>query len=364
MFEKLSWRARIALFVNLLALLGLVLGLLSSGFDPRTYVLSSLHSLSLPYFALLNLLFVGFWLAKLRWPFILSLIGLLAASPRLSSLVKLGSPLRPVEGEAVRLMSYNVRMFNRYKWIDRKGVALEIKELISAYAPDILCFQEYHENSNTPKFDYPTRHVLKLANGHTGELAIFSRYTEVKRGYLALGSKTGPEQRSMIYSDLIVQGDTLRLINVHLASLGLGNKQRRWMEGEASQDEDVEDLKTGVLEGLRRLLRSSQNRADEIDDLLEFIEKSPHPVMVCGDLNDVPGSYAFERIKRYGLSDSFEKAGRGLGETFAGSRLPLRIDAVWADSASTFVKHRVIRKKLSDHYPLAVDFIPRQKGVD
>ncbi len=361
MFEKLSWRARFALIINVLSIVGLTLATLSASFDPRDYALSSLHSLSLPYFAIVNVLFVGFWLAKLRWPFVLSVLALVLSAPRLASLVKIGSPVE-MEAEPIRLMIYNVRMFNRYKWIDRKGVAGEIKDLVLAYAPDIICFQEYHENSNTPKFDYPTRNILKLANGNTGELAILSRFPEVKRGYLALGQGTNPEQRSLIYSDLIVRGDTLRLINVHLASLGLGNKQRRWMEGEAGDNEDVEDVKTGVLEGLRRLVRSSQNRAEEIDDLLEFLENSPHPVLVCGDFNDVPASNAFERIKRHGLIDSFEKSGRGLGETFAGSRLPLRIDAVWGDSSTVFVGHRVIRKKLSDHYPIAVDFIRLPKA--
>ena len=47
------------------------------------------------------------------------------------------------------------------------------------------------------------------------------------------------------------------------------------------------------------------------------IEKSPYPVIVCGDFNDVPNSYPYETIGR-GLQDAFVKKGSGIGRTFSG----------------------------------------------
>ena len=45
-------------------------------------------------------------------------------------------------------MSYNVRMFNLYKWIDEEGVDKKIYDFIKAKDPAILCIQEFHETKN------------------------------------------------------------------------------------------------------------------------------------------------------------------------------------------------------------------------
>lgn len=345
------------LALNILACLGLIMALLASDIDPRDYRLSVLHSLSFPYVYLLNLLFFGFWLAKLRWPLFVSLVCLLAGYSDLTSVLRVARP-RPklVEGPAYRLMNYNVRMFNRFKWIDRPGVGDDIKTLIEGYAPDILCIQEYHENKNTPRFAYRTAHRLERPDGKTGELAIFSRFPEVRRGRLTLSGPDADELRTLIYSDLAIDGDTLRVVNVHLASLALGSKQREWMEGNAHEDENPETVKRGLLFALRRLMRSGQIRAGEVEVLSAFLTDSPHPVLLCGDLNDVPISFAFETIKEAGLTDAFEQVGKGFGETFAGSPTPLRIDAVYGHPEIRFDRYSVVRAKLSDHYPMVVDF--------
>jgi len=345
------------LMLNILACCGLVMALLSSAIDPRDYRLSVVHSLSFPYVYLLNLLFFGFWLAKLRWPLFLSLLCLVIGYSDLTSVLRFARP-KPtlIEGPTYRLMNYNVRMFNRFKWIDRPGVGEDIKTLIEGYAPDILCIQEYHDNKNTPRLGYRTSHLLERSDGKTGELAIFSRFPEVHRGRLTLSGPEADELRTLIYSDLAIDQDTVRVVNVHLASLALGSKQREWMEGNTSEDENPETVKRGLVYAIGRLMRSAQVRAGEVEVLSAFLADSPHPILLCGDLNDVPVSFAFETIKEAGLSDAFEQVGKGFGETFAGSPTPLRIDAVFGHPEIRFDRYSVVRAKLSDHYPMVVDF--------
>ena len=44
------------------------------------------------------------------------------------------------------MMSYNVRLFNHYKWIDNDYIPVEIEKFIIKKKPDVLAIQEYHDD--------------------------------------------------------------------------------------------------------------------------------------------------------------------------------------------------------------------------
>ena len=46
-------------------------------------------------------------------------------------------------GSVLSVMSYNVRLFNKYRWIDKPNISEEIEKLILEEDPDIVCIQEY-----------------------------------------------------------------------------------------------------------------------------------------------------------------------------------------------------------------------------
>ena len=56
-------------------------------------------------------------------------------------------------------------------------------------------------------------------------------------------------------------------------------------------------------------------RAVQADFIKDEINQSPFPVIVCGDFNDVPNSYAYETISE-GLQDAFVKKGMGISQNF------------------------------------------------
>ena len=45
---------------------------------------------------------------------------------------------------------------------------------------------------------------------------------------------------------------------------------------------------------------------EQADTIAKYIQQSPYPVIVCGDFNDVPGSYAYRTVKG-NLQDVFVK---------------------------------------------------------
>jgi endonuclease/exonuclease/phosphatase family metal-dependent hydrolase len=95
-------------------------------------------------------------------------------------------------------------------------------------------------------------------------------------------------------------------------------------------------------------------RKIQSDRIREAIDQSPYPVIVCGDFNDVPNSYAYGTIGK-GLKNAFVERGAGIGRTFYGISPTLRIDNIFADARCNIVQYVRIRKELSDHFPIIAD---------
>ena len=86
------------------------------------------------------------------------------------------------------------------------------------------------------------------------------------------------------------------------------------------------------------------------------MNQSPYPVIVCGDFNDVPNSYAYTTIGK-NLQNGFAEKGFGIGNTYDGISPTLRIDNIFADKKFDVVQFERFKKKLSDHFPIAADLL-------
>jgi endonuclease/exonuclease/phosphatase family metal-dependent hydrolase len=84
-------------------------------------------------------------------------------------------------------------------------------------------------------------------------------------------------------------------------------------------------------------------------------------VILCGDFNDQPNSYAYTHLLE-GLDDPYLKHGSGLGNTFTGLLPILRIDHIFTDKSIESRQFIRVEKNYCDHYPLVGDFIPRKKN--
>ena len=96
-------------------------------------------------------------------------------------------------------------------------------------------------------------------------------------------------------------------------------------------------------------------RAKQALEIHHELNSSPHPVIVTGDFNDTPVSFAYRTISNK-LQDAFVSSGRGMGATYMEFILPLRIDFLLHDpviSSSGFERHQV---KFSDHHPIEATF--------
>ncbi|MFW6224447.1 MAG: endonuclease/exonuclease/phosphatase family protein, partial [Bacteroidota bacterium] len=101
----------------------------------------------------------------------------------------------------------------------------------------------------------------------------------------------------------------------------------------------------------QKLRHGFMERAQQVDFVSEHIHKSPHPVIVCGDFNDTPMSYAYHTM-RNNLKDSFTEAGMGFGKTYGGRAPSYRIDYILHSPTINTLSHERLKVPYSDHFPV------------
>jgi endonuclease/exonuclease/phosphatase (EEP) superfamily protein YafD len=95
-------------------------------------------------------------------------------------------------------------------------------------------------------------------------------------------------------------------------------------------------------------------RQVQADRIRAEINMSPYPVIVTGDFNDVPNSYAYQMIGG-NRKNAFVEKGIGLGRTFSGISPVLRIDNIFVDEKMNVLQYNLVKNKLSDHFPIMAD---------
>ena len=280
------------------------------------------------------------------------------------------------QDNAIRVMSWNVAQFDVMNYKKDKTVHNKMIDLINKYQPDIACFQEMVagdsvvdlNNSYYKKYSFysivdfelalhfPDEYYSYnwkenyLAYQHFG-IIIFSKFPIINRHTIT----TYPNDYNSIfqYVDIVKNTDTLRVFNIHLQSLKFSETNLEYINNPSVESNaDIKQSKNII----GKFKVGFLNRKRQADRIKEELNKSPYPVIICGDFNDLPNSYAYETIGK-GLQNAFEKKGYGLGRTFSGIAPTLRIDNIFVDKQYEITQFIREAKKLSDHFPIVTDII-------
>lgn len=329
------------------------------------------------YLLLLLLLFFIFWLlVKSKWSLLFVLV-MIAGYSKVIKIIPLRIPTTftlQKQKDAVRIMSWNVAQFDILNYRKNPGVHDKMIDLINQYQPDIACFQEMVagdsiidlNNNYYKKFSFYSLQDFEQALNFADEyysynwkenflnsqhfgVIIFSKYPIVNRHTIT----TYPNEYNAIfqYVDIVKNADTLRIFNIHLQSLKFTPVNLQYIDNPSIESNvDIEKSKNIISKFKAGFLK----RKAQAERIKEEINKSPYPVIVCGDFNDVPNSYAYETIGK-NLQNAFEKKGAGLGRTFSGIAPTLRIDNIFVDPQYQVNQYVCITKKLSDHFPIITD---------
>ena len=361
----------ILLIINIICAFGLFLTFIGQFIKPSTSFIIALSGLGFRYLLVINLFFVFFWLFIRFKISILSLVLILININNIDKYFQLNASLKPESCvNCVKVMSYNVRLFGLYNHNnprDRQIHKQEILDYLSKENPDIVCFQEFfYDRSGKLNFNtldtilsllnvkdenyYYTYFPYNRKNEFFYGFATISKYRIVNNGVVLL-----PDSHTVAatFVDFKYKGDTIRNYNVHLASNYFNpiddQTSKQILEG--SQYDSTINSRAKLV--LKKMKVAILKREVEAQYIKKHIEESPYKVIVCGDLNDPPFSYAYHQISS-GLKDSFRESGQGQGNTYNGSIYPsFRIDNIFHSPQFKSYGHTVSRDiDISDHFPV------------
>jgi len=347
--------------LNVLAAIGLVITYLAAYISPVYVWPLAVLAMSFTYQLPVHAFFLAWWFVFRRKRMLLSAGVLLIGWSHVGDHVQVFGKNAPDDGligKPIKVMSYNVRLFDLYNWSRNQGTRDAIFDLLHKEDADILCLQEFFyspdkqffktRESLLKDFRYKgcTERYSQLARDqqHFG-IATFSVFPTVAKGHIPF-----PENPDnlCIWTDLASPTDTIRVYNAHLASYHFGDADYKFLEG-LDTDTHTDSIKQGSERILKRLRRGFRLRATEIELIADHMRSSPHPVVFCGDMNDVPMSYGYDQLREQ-LDDAFVESGRGLGGTYIGDLPKLRIDHILHGPELETWGFRTLPEQLSDHH--------------
>ena len=329
-----------------------------------------LLSFTMPLVMLAAPLVVIAWLVLrpgLHWLWLPLLAALLALKP-LGATFALN--VTTEEGsQQFRVMSFNAALFNPYRPSTLKSDQGSFRSfnnyLRSGPAPDILCIQEFYHGSHSAD-EVTADSILSLGEysyfytnpvynrDYDGLIGVitFSKHPIIASGKLDLGD---PRFHNAHWNDIVIESDTVRVFNVQLRSMSIRRSPIR-------ASSLFSDLRHNAITIYRKLHIGHIKRRTEMDRISGALEASPHPAIICADLNALPYSHTYQRLKEKHLN-AFEEEGSGFGFTYRHFPWFIRIDNQFYDPALR-LEYFHTRKEInvSDHYPIEAGYVLRKEN--
>ena len=340
----------ILMVVNIVVAVGFLVSAYSPYISPVCHPIWACSGLLFPLLALLNLLFVCVWLFVKRIYIFFPLLIFALGWNSLQTYFPINIiPDEPAHTQTLKILTYNTQGIPFDK-ATRKSAILEYLAHCDA---DIICLQEFiprggitQEEINNAMSVYPYSKQTRLKSGNV--LACFSRFPIVSESQIVYDSQyNGSVQYKLLYGN-----DTLSVINNHLESNKLSTDDKK-RYNDIIGFENEKQIKENGTYLIHKLADASAIRASQVDSVAKIIQREQNPyIIVCGDFNDSPISYA-HRILSEGLTDAFAEAGNGFGFTYNQDRFYFRIDHLLIGSAFRVLQCQVDRSvNVSDHYPM------------
>jgi vancomycin resistance protein VanJ len=330
MKKRKSFLTRLALALNLFLLLLQLMTMDVLGLGLEIPILS----LGVPLLCLLNVVFFVFWTLRLKWPALLFLIAVAWSFESWQLLYQFKSK-GIITSKGLHVMSYNVRSFNRFNWLEVEDVPTAITNFVETTDPDVVCFQEYAKD-NAPLFKkYPYQVFLPyLPNGRIGS-CIISKYPIFNSKKITFdASKNGGMQ-----SDLVWKQDTLRLYNIHFESLRIDSKDTLFSPEYSKKFNSK----------LERVFELQKKQVAQFEALAST---NRFPEILCTDLNNNAFSTSYKTLTTV-RKDAYKDKGKGFGATYQFSYFPLRIDYILTAPNFKIIDFQTHDVVLSDHKPIS-----------
>lgn len=341
----------VMLGANIVALLLLWAVCGTTYLPPSHYSVITVAGLAFPIVLLLNLAFLFLWIF-INWRYLwVPILGMGLVWNFIMDYHPINIGAKKDESD-LKVVSWNMQAFYR---VDDKMD--EFDEKIKSWNADLMVFQEEYGGKVVDHVDsfLSQRGYKKAAdNGRV----VYSRFPILHSW--SPDAPTG-HANGIFVVDVLADADTVTIVNCHLESNLITKEDRA--DGRAAMENHIDRQtirKARTLWG--KLARSARMRAAQTDCITQLIDSLPqgHPVIVCGDFNDTPISYAYQQVDKR-LQNAYRNAGNGIGVSFNERFFYFRIDHFFhSDNWTTQSVEIEQHSPFSDHNPQIVSL--RKQG--
>lgn len=317
----------------------------------------------LPYFVFATLAVTILWLCFKR--FIMAGFGVLTlflAWGPISTVMPMHSSSKPTPGAVTfKVLTYNILHGDDQEKGNEAPGNRSFEYVINSGA-DIVCLQELvdledpNEVHNLDSFRDSLKKVYPYQVGLTvNDQKVLSKYPVKFISYHNFFPAYYDAARYSAY-EVDIKGHKLTLINFHLNSYALSDKERTMLSDMASI--------TKMEEGVAKFKETMTNnvpvqlvlRKKHTESLREAIDRVKGPLLMCGDFNDVPESYVYRLLRGTDVKDAYVDTSFGPMVTYNRHAFWFHLDQIFyrGDLKPLWVKKGHIRS--SDHYPLLAEF--------
>ena len=333
-----------------------VVTLIFSAAVKSDYNMASLIQSVLPFLLLLNAGLLLYWLLRRSWWFLFPVVAILSHWNYMAASYQFKGNNASVTAERVDSATYRICTYNVHSFaygISKVSVDM-IGEYLAKNKVDILCIQEFDHGKNLSlgnieqSFSTLPNHVYCLQD--TGlSMAIFSKYPmmHLKR------VRYGKDGCRTLFCDIKLGKDTVRLINCHLQTTNFNQTRFRNSPGLWFWNYQEQVYKTK--HAIKIVEYNTLRRNIQVRFLERLIKESPYPVLLSGDFNSSPASYAYRSIEKR-LTDGFKESGSGYLYTYNYLLHLFRIDFIFHSKGLVGTEYWSDKLDFSDHNPTVMTF--------
>lgn len=350
---------------NIIFIILLYLSTKAPTISPFEFTIVSYFGMAFPILFLINCGYLLLWIVSFRWKYIIvQVLALALCYQTLETYIPMHKPIKELPDDCFKVMSYNVRGFD---WLTGDTARQNpVLEYIARSGADIICMQEFavEEKKGKDKIisleefddimvDYPYRSIIRLGDTNNSciyGLACYSKFPIIGVARVPIESAFNG---SAMYEIKITDTKYVTVVNNHLESNRITAEDKALYKElvEDRNRDKLEEVTHNIFQRLDPAFKARAVQAQIIADCIAQQREKTDAMIICGDFNDTPISYAYQTIKG-NFADSFKNTGRGLGITYHQNGFLFRIDYIMHTRNISSYNCTVGQVKYSDHYPI------------